>query len=61
MTLTMSWLFVSVGLIWLFQKLLMSRVDKEWSEKKGKYPVSSNCLGEIALLMSDMTGRMASC
>lgn len=34
MTLTMSWLFVSVGLIWLFQKLLMSRVDKEWSEKR---------------------------
>ncbi len=37
-----------------FSRTTISRVYREWSEKKRKYPVSSSCVDENALLMSEV-------
>lgn len=35
----------------------ISRVYREWSEKRRKYPVSCGSLGEYALLMAEVQGE----
>ncbi len=39
-----------------FSHTTISRVYREWSENK-KYPVSSSCVNENALLMSEVRGE----
>ncbi len=39
-----------------FSRTTISRVYREWSEKR-KYPVSGSCVDENALLMSEVRGE----
>ncbi len=41
-----------------FSRISISRVYREWSEKR-KYPVSGSCVDEHALLMSEVRGEGA--
>ncbi len=67
MTLNGEWLLVPDVLVWLFKKLLIywdfhtqsSLVFTENGPKKRKYPVSSSCGDENALLMSEVRGEWA--
>ncbi len=63
----MEWLLVSDGLVWVFQKLLIcwdfhmqpSLGFTENGSKKKKYPVSSSCVDENALMMWEVRGEWA--
>ncbi len=58
---------VARRLVWVFQKLLIywdfhtqpSLVFTEYGPKKRKYPVSSSCVNENALLMSEIREEWA--
>ncbi len=41
-----------------FSRTTISRVYREWSEKR-KYPVSGSCVDENTLLMSEVRGEWA--
>ncbi len=63
--LNVDWLLVPDGLLWVFQKLLIywdfhpqpSLGFTENGLKKRKYPESSSCVDENALLMSEVRGE----
>ncbi len=63
----MEWLLVSDGLVWIFQKLLIcwdfhAQPSLGFTENdpiKRKYPVSSSCVEENTLLMSEVRGEWA--
>ncbi len=67
MTLNVEWLLVPDGLVWVFQTQQIywdfhaqpSLGFKENGPKKRKYPVSSSCVDENALLVSDVRGEWA--
>ncbi len=42
-----------------FSRTTISKVYREWYEKKRKYPVSGSCVDENALLMSEVRGEWA--
>ncbi len=42
-----------------FKRTTISKVYREWYEKKRKYPVSGSCVDENALLMSEVSGEWA--
>ncbi len=63
----LEWLLVPDGLVWVFQKLLIywdchAKPSLEFTEnspKERKYPVSSSCVNENALLMLEVRGEWA--
>jgi len=42
-----------------FSRTTISRVSKEWCEKETKHPVCGNPVGENALLMLEVRGKLA--
>ncbi len=51
-------IFQKLLIYWDFHTQTISRVYREWSEKR-KYPVNDSCVDENALLMSEVRGEWA--